>query len=194
MARRQKDRIGPADAALWARVKKTTIPLHPFESAQLADKTVPHPDPGTPGPTGFRIAPFELGQSSTALPAMAGPHGGQAVPKMDNKAYQKLRRGRLTPEARLDLHGMTQEAALPALMEFIREAASRGQRLVLVITGKGRPRPEYGPIPERSGVLRRNVPMWLHSGGSAALVLDVVEAHQGHGGAGAFYVYLRRRR
>jgi DNA-nicking Smr family endonuclease len=75
----------------------------------------------------------------------------------------------------------------------VAEAHARGLRLVLVITGKGKARDDYGPIPTRTGVLRHQVPQWLSSGALRPLVLQVAEAHQRHGGSGAFYVYLRRR-
>jgi DNA-nicking Smr family endonuclease len=88
---------------------------------------------------------------------------------------------------------MTLADAHPALLDFVAGAHARGLRLVLVITGKGKARDEYGPIPTRTGVLRHQVPQWLSSGPLRPLVLQVAEAHQRHGGSGAFYVYLRRR-
>jgi len=114
--------------------------------------------------------------------------------RMDRKAHRKLTRGKLSPEARIDLHGMTLAAAHPALTRFIAESHSRGLRLVLVITGKGRKREDAGPIPVRPGVLRHQVPQWLTSGALRPLVLQVTEAHQKHGGGGAYYVYLGRRK
>jgi DNA-nicking Smr family endonuclease len=113
---------------------------------------------------------------------------------MDRKAHRKLTRGKLSPEARIDLHGMTLAAAHPALMRFIADAHARGLRLVLVITGKGKERDEFGPIPTRTGVLKHQVPQWLTAGALRTLVLQVTEAHRTHGGAGAYYVYLRRRK
>jgi DNA-nicking Smr family endonuclease len=104
-------------------------------------------------------------------------------------------RGKLKPEARIDLHGMTLADAHPALIRFVTDAWDRGLRLVLVITGKGSRAPEdEGPIPARRGVLRQQVPGWLAAPPLATFVLEVREAHQRHGGGGAFYVYLRRRR
>ncbi|MEO0358755.1 MAG: Smr/MutS family protein, partial [Pseudomonadota bacterium] len=71
---------------------------------------------------------------------------------------------------------------------------AQGVRCVLVITGKGRAKLDHGPIPERAGVLRRSLPMWLRQPPLAQAILDVTPAHQKHGGGGAFYVYLRRAR
>lgn len=104
-----------------------------------------------------------------------------------------MRRGRILPEARLDLHGMTAERAHAALTRFICAAHADGRRLVLVITGKGRGPDEAG-LPYRPGILRYSVPHWLATPPLARMVLEVVEAHRSHGGAGALYVYLRRLR
>jgi DNA-nicking Smr family endonuclease len=89
---------------------------------------------------------------------------------------------------------MTLADAHPALIRFIADAHARGLRLVLVITGKGKLREEYAPMPSRLGVLRHQVPHWLNSGALRPLVLQVTEAHRTHGGSGAYYVYLRRRK
>jgi DNA-nicking Smr family endonuclease len=113
---------------------------------------------------------------------------------MDHKAHRKLTRGRLTPEARIDLHGMTLAEAHPELIRFILRAQDTGLRLVLVITGKGRLGADDGPIPMRHGLLRHQVPLWLHQAPLGAVVLQVAQAHLKHGGAGAYYVYLRRSR
>ena len=102
-----------------------------------------------------------------------------------------MKGGKLSPEARLDLHGMTLEQAHTRLSSFVESSAARGLRLILVITGKGRPGSQASPIPSRTGVLRRQVPHWL---GAMPVVLQVSAANRKHGGDGALYVYLRRRR
>jgi DNA-nicking Smr family endonuclease len=104
-----------------------------------------------------------------------------------------MTRGKLQPEARIDLHGMTLAEAHPELIRFILNAHAQGLRLVLVITGKGKRRDDLGPIPNRIGALRHQVPGWLHLPPLGPSVLQVTEAHQRHGGSGAYYVYLRRR-
>ncbi|HKL64840.1 MAG TPA: Smr/MutS family protein, partial [Roseovarius sp.] len=77
---------------------------------------------------------------------------------------------------------------------FMLRAHGADKRLVLVVTGKGKDRDDGGPIPVRNGVLRHNVPQWLRAAPLGPLVLQVTEAHARHGGGGAYYVYLRRRR
>jgi DNA-nicking Smr family endonuclease len=112
--------------------------------------------------------------------------------RMDRKAFNRLTRGKLAPEARIDLHGMTLAEAHPALNRFVAAAHADGKRLVLVITGKGRSGEDHGPIPQRPGVLKHQVPQWLGRPPLGAMILQVTEAHLRHGGAGAYYVYLRR--
>jgi DNA-nicking Smr family endonuclease len=114
--------------------------------------------------------------------------------RMDAKAFARMSRGKLLPEARIDLHGLTLAEAHPELIGFVLNAYSRGHRLVLVITGKGRKGRDDDPVPQRTGALKHQVPMWLHQPPLGPVVLQVAEAHLRHGGAGAYYVYLRRPR
>ncbi len=192
----------PYEQALWDKVVEKATPLsRPSASSLRAKPTLPEPDPTPehPSKNGTRLPDaFRIGGLSKPLPPMRdlAPHPPETVgkPRMDRKQHGRLTRGKLEPEARLDLHGMTLAAAHPALIRFILGAHAEGKRLVLVITGKGKDRDEGGPIPTRTGVLRHQVPGWLQSGALAGAVLDIATAHRKHGGSGAYYVYLRRRR
>ena len=113
---------------------------------------------------------------------------------MDRKAYARLMRGKLRPEGKIDLHGMTLERAHPVLTSFILSAQSQGKRLVLVVTGKGKQRDDGGPLPVRIGVLRHQVPQWLNNPPLSLAILQVTQAHVRHGGGGAYYVYLKKAR
>lgn len=112
---------------------------------------------------------------------------------------ERLHRGDLRPEARLDLHGYTEQAAYRALSDFILRAVQRNLRLVLVITGKGIKQAdrfaafdmEYDT--RARGVLRNMVPRWLNEAHLVRHIADVRHAHVRHGGEGALYVYLRKR-
>lgn len=136
----------------------------------------------------FEAQPSETRSSTNAAPAYA------PTLAMDKRAFGHLKRGKLVPEAKIDLHGMTLDRAHPALTQFIMRAWHGKKRLVLVITGKGKDRIEHGPIPMRRGVLRQQVPQWLSLPPLKSVVLQVADAHQRHGGGGAYYVYLRRQR
>ena len=92
----------------------------------------------------------------------------------------------------LDLHGMTQAQAHVALHRFLVGAQRQGSRLVMVVTGKGARERGRRVDAAEPGVLRRAVPFWLRDGTMRAIVIGFEEAAQGHGGAGALYVRLRR--
>ena len=199
MSRRKGPRhLRPEEAALWELIAARTQPLHPKRTA-AAPAEAAQPRPKVPEPKA-PVPPFAIGEKAgpaairhdLARPISAALAGAPVA--MDRKAHRRLTRGKLVPEARIDLHGMTLAAAQPALVRFVSEAHARGLRLVLVITGKGRERDERGPIPARTGALRHEVPHWLTSGALRMLVLQVAEAHRSHGGSGAYYVYLRRRK
>ena len=111
----------------------------------------------------------------------------------------RLRRGLLEPEAKLDLHGLTENAAHRALLLFLKGAQQRRHKLVLVVTGKGKKMAADSPfdmeLQERSrGVLKAAVPRWLREPEFAGLLAGTRSAHRRHGGDGAIYVYLRKGR
>jgi DNA-nicking Smr family endonuclease len=155
-------RRAPSDAerALWRAALKDVTPL-PGRGA------VPSPPPAP--------AAAELG----AAQAPAAPR--RSGRGLDRRTAERLRRGELPIEARLDLHGMTQEEAHAALGRFLARAHAAGQRCLLVITGKG-------------AVLREAAPRWLEEGEARARVLATSPAQPRHGGGGALYVLLRRVR
>jgi len=113
---------------------------------------------------------------------------------LDGNTRQRLKRGAKEPEARMDLHGLTQEVAHRALLAFLRRSHKAGLRLTLVITGKGNVKNEAaaGWIMREHGVLKEMVPRWLHEPAFAPLIAGTQTAHVRHGGGGALYVYLRK--
>ena len=117
---------------------------------------------------------------------------------VDGNTAEKLRKGELKPQASLDLHGMTENVAHRALVTFLRGAASRGLRLVIVVTGKGAPAAtsdepfDLERETSRRGVLKTMTPRWLREPDLAPFIADVRSAHRSHGGDGALYVYLRK--
>lgn len=193
--------LSAEDAALWARVAEQVRPLakedlrisHPAEDAAAgaAGRAAPAAETGprgTPAPAGPRAAP----KASRALaPAPPRPSA------IDRRTLQRLRRGTIPVEARLDLHGHSQDSAHAALAAFLRAAQRSGRRTVLVITGKGGPPgadPADAAAPFGRGVLRSAVPRWLREPELAAMVLGTAAAGPQHGGSGALYVQLRRER
>lgn len=127
--------------------------------------------------------------------------GVQRTVGIDGNTAERLRRGQLEPQARLDLHGLSERDAHRALVTFVRVAKARKLRLLLVVTGKGaggehKQRNEMafdlGLEMRARGVLRSLTPRWLREPGLVEIVADVREAHRRHGGSGALYVYLRK--
>jgi DNA-nicking Smr family endonuclease len=119
---------------------------------------------------------------------------------LDGNTQDRLRKGQLDPDARIDLHGMTETVAHDRLLAFLRNAQRGGARLALVITGKGAPtRDEHAAFDMEAerrarGVLKSMVPRWFSEPDFATLIADTRHAHRKHGGSGALYVYLRKRK
>ncbi|QEE37105.1 DNA mismatch repair protein MutS [Octadecabacter sp. SW4] len=194
---RRPRHLSAEERALWDQVAGRTQPI---KKPRAVPKSMqPRPKKVQPPEQARAIEPFRVGQNvdhhgtHDLLPSLSAQLAGAPV-AMDRKSFGKLKRGKLRPEGRIDLHGMTLDQAHPALVSFILSSHAAGKRLVLVITGKGKDRDDGGPIPTRMGVLRHQVPQWLRVGPLAGAVLQVSEAHLKHGGHGAFYVYLRRHR
>ncbi len=124
------------------------------------------------------IAPPKL---PPVKPSAKGPARGQTG--LDGNTKKKLDKGEIAPAAKLDLHGLTEAAAHKSLLSFLAAAHRRGDRLVLVVTGKG----EAG-----RGVLHQMVPRWLGEAPMVKIIAEQRWAHRRHGGEGALYVYLRK--
>lgn len=197
-------RLSEDDRALWQRVAQSTRRLHhghdPIPEARKAPVAAPEPPspPAAPPPAWPDFAPRKPATSAVSLDLTRPLAEALRArpPQMDAGLHRRMMRGKLDPEARIDLHGMTRAQAQSALTGFLLSAQGRGLRLVLVITGKGgRERDDdAAPMPRRAGALRHDLPHWLHQPVLRPVVLELRPAHRSHGGEGAFYVYLRRRR
>lgn len=200
MSRRKRTALSPEDRELWARVAQTARPMktdfaHIFEA--VSDPPLPDPPiiPTRPKAAQRSLKPTGSGSSpSHQLVRPLSDALAEAPVAMDKRRFQRMTRGKLDPESRIDLHGMTLAQAHAALNGFILRAQAQGLRLVLVITGKGRQVEDDGPIPRRRGALKHDVPQWLRMAPLTGAVLELREAHARHGGSGAYYVYLRRMR
>jgi DNA-nicking Smr family endonuclease len=135
-------------------------------------------EPAPAEPPARPAAPSRAPRPPLDAPPRA-PHGP------DRRTTVRLRRGQIRPEARLDLHGLTQAEAHAALASFIRRARAAGHRCVLVVTGKG--------SVATGGVLRREVPRWLELPELSGAILGIAPAQARDGGSGALYVLLRRK-
>lgn len=196
MSRRK---LAPEEIELWQRVADKTDRLSKQETfdpeAFAPQSDAPRIEPKAPVVLDGKHPPKPAPRKATFDLTPSLPDRLKAAPvQMDCKTFGKMTRGKLKPEGRLDLHGMTLDRAHGALTRFILSSHGSGRRLVLVITGKGKNRDEGGPIPVRFGVLRHQVPQWLTAVPLSSVVMQVTPAHISHGGGGAYYVYLRRKR
>jgi DNA-nicking Smr family endonuclease len=162
--------LSAEEARAWARVAATVKPIGP-RAADLEEFSAAL-ESGVP----------EIEAPKSAAKEKPAPPKTPAPPA-ERSGEKKVRRGKLAITARFDLHGHTQASASRALPDFLERQQADGARCVLVITGKGK---------EGQGVLRRNFLLWLESPPARRLVSGYAESHPKHGGAGAFYVFLRR--
>lgn len=203
---RRRRHLTDEERALWDHVTRQVEPMHkrPAPPAPAPAPPVPYPAANRKVMVPANMPPlsprrFTLGEKAAQksthdlMPSISEVLGRAAV-RMDAKTHGKMKKGKLVPEGRIDLHGMTVAEAHPALLSFILSAHANGKRLVLVITGKGKIKDDLAPMPIRQGVLRHQVPQWLALPPLAQTVLQVTPAHITHGGGGAYYVYLKRSR
>lgn len=119
------------------------------------------------------------------VPLMMGGYAG-----IDRNTAQRFRKGELVLDGTIDLHGMSREKAHHVVSEFIHAHYTRGSRCLLAITGKGLKKNVEGEV----GILREMLPQWLAEPGLRPLVLAFDVAKPKHGGVGAYYILLRRKR
>lgn len=196
MVRRRKT-LSEEDEKLWEMVKQSAEPLHAINYIPPA----PLPKTGLPEVSQPKLVmPFKItgakGEARLRLDLAADPMQplSRAPKVLDRRTHDRLRKGKKSPEARIDLHGMTAAQAHSVLRGFIHTSHARGLRLVLVITGKGNTtRDEIGIMPTRNGVLRHALPQWLGAPDMHPMILQISSAHVRHGGGGAYYVYLKKK-
>jgi DNA-nicking Smr family endonuclease len=183
-------RLAPEEAALWKRVIASVTPLEarPVKSVEALDKPttpVPLPVPGSPKVKG-RVPPLRA-------PAPTPPPTRRAAANtLDASWDRRLGRGLVSPESTVDLHGHTLSSAYDRLDFGLDVAIARGDRVLLLVTGKA-PRPE-SERPHARGAIRAAVGDWLASSRHSDRIAAVRSAHPRHGGAGALYIVLRRPR
>jgi DNA-nicking Smr family endonuclease len=175
------------DDELWWQIAGSITPLKNRRRIATAKPPVKAPDSeAAPKPRKARAAAAP--PAAPARKASLAELSHDRLTDLDKRTGQKLVRGQLPLEGRLDLHGLTQDQAHGRLTRFIATSAEAGKRCVLVITGKG-----LKPTGE-TGVLRKAVPRWLNSAELRPLVLAIRYAQSKDGGEGALYVLLKRRR
>ena len=167
---------------LWRRVTRDAKPLAGRTPPRQED--TPKGEASRPGAKP-RTAPPVSRTAERPAPRQPELSAG-ALADVDKRTADRLKRGKLDIEGRLDLHGMTEEEARREVGSFLADAQGVGKRCVLIITGKGPGR--------EGGVLRRALPQWLNQPSNRARLIAFAPAQPRHGGHGAFYLLLKRQR
>jgi DNA-nicking Smr family endonuclease len=182
-------KVSDDERVLWREVTRSVAPLRRRRAkverttADLVVAEKPEP-PRKRAPSAMKPA-LIVRKDTPPQPAL------QPLMPIERRLKQRLGRGSQDIDARIDLHGRTQDQAHDVLLRFMQKCQANGAKIVLVITGKGG---STGDLASERGVLKRQVPLWLQLPEFRNYVLAVEEAHSAHGGAGALYVRLRRAR
>lgn len=202
----RKGHLTADDEALWHHAAQTIrrVRMKPRvpDTEPIAEPTR---SPRRPEPV-TRASARAPETPSPMPPPASGPSSSRAAKEppplasFEKKKARRIASGRIEIDARLDLHGDRQSEAHVRLRGFLMQCVAKGYGTVLVITGKGGPAPATGQnltdlIDKRDrGVLRRSVPLWLEQPELRAIVVSYRSAHARHGGDGALYIELRKRR
>jgi DNA-nicking Smr family endonuclease len=174
-------RLSAEEQALWAKVVATVRPLDTKAAAAAPDEAEPEPS-----------APLAVPRHrSGPAPAAAKQAKPQPGATLDGTWDRRLARGLGSPDVTVDLHGHNLSTAYALLDDRLERAIAGGARLLLLITGKP---PSDDRRPAARGAIRAAVGDWLAASRHAGDIAAVRNAHPRHGGAGALYIVLRRKR
>lgn len=190
--KRPTRRLTPDEAEIWARVAKTVTPL---ERRRPAPPVVTSLEPlAQPAPPPFKRI---KGRVPAPLLPKPAPETPKAIPPaplgLDSSWERKVSRGTVEPEFHLDLHGSNLDQAYVRLMRGLVQAKAMGARVVLIVTGKPRP-VDAADRADRRGAIRAKIVDWLSASEHAHDIAAIRGAHRKHGGHGAIYVVLKKRR
>ncbi|GGE13018.1 DNA mismatch repair protein MutS [Polymorphobacter glacialis] len=175
-------RLSAHEHALWSRVAATVRPLHPKAPAP---ETIPEPAAKIPAKTPPRPIPRAKPPAERPATVPKTPQIPVTTATLDGGWDRRLRQGDIRPDRVIDLHGHTLATAHELLEMALEIASSDGERIILIVTGKGRA--------DRPGRIRAELSHWLETGNHRSRIAALRPAHPRHGGGGAFYLILRRR-
>lgn len=122
--------------------------------------------------------PFEISHSDEYVDG--------AVVGLSPEILRKLRRGEFSWREYMDLHGCKREEAKERTIHFVQRSFGRGLRCILIVCGRGLNSKDREPI------LKEALVKWLTRAPLKRFVLAFASARSCDGGAGAFYVLLRK--
>ncbi|MBT4879561.1 MAG: hypothetical protein HOI80_04095 [Alphaproteobacteria bacterium] len=158
------------EKTLWEIVKESIQPL----SGKMLDKR--------------KVVPKVSQKKQTVSPEIKSEvvpskrHERASSFAINTHTLRQLKRGKLSFDAQLDLHGMTQDAAFRMLLDFVERAYQQQKRVLLIITGKG------------AGILQKSLPLWLEDSRFSGKIVGVRTSYQQDGGSGAYYVILKKKK
>ena len=174
-------RLNAEERALWEKVVASVRPIHSPGAAAPAKHEAPTaPPPPSPAPR-QRPRPAPPPRPATTGPGVT----------LDSSWDRRLGRGLVQPDITVDLHGHNLATAYHLLDLKLEQALAMGARVMLLITGKP---PSDHVRPVARGAIRAAVGDWLGASRHAGDIAAVRNAHPRHGGAGALYIILRRRK
>jgi len=183
-------RLSAEERALWARVAATVTPLEgrageaaPSDASRTFPGESRGPVPNLGLDPGFRRGTVKPPPKPARL--IERP----PTDTLDGGWDRRIRRGIVQPDRTIDLHGHTLATAQGALEHALARAVAEDVRVLLVVTGKP-PKPDS----RGRGLIRASIGDWLGTSGYRDRIAAVRNAHPRHGGAGALYVILRRKR
>ncbi len=176
---RRRGKLTDEELALWVHVASQVRPL-PGRKLPVVPKSLTTRDAATIATPTAPVLPLPLSSATRILP----------MAPIERRLRQRVTRGQAPIDGVLDLHGMRQDEAHRALLQFVQRKHHEGAALVMIITGKGSS--SFGD--SERGVLKRLVPHWLSDPGLRRCIIGFEDAAHRHGGTGALYVRIRRAR
>lgn len=180
-------KLSSDEKALWNKISRTISDPQPIVTDTNEEKEIVKKKNNP-------LKPKSILNSDLKKNPRIKPKTDYSSGAMDQNILRRLKRGKLSPEAKLDLHGLTTDQAYKALYAFINNNYKLKKRLILIITGKGERNYNSEDSFSNKGVLRKIVPQWLKSPAINGFILDFVQSHIKDGGSGALYVYLKKNK
>ena len=192
---RRKRTLTPDEVSLWTHVTKHVAPIEKqkAKAEPVAEAIAPIPELKTVSPPAKMVRANKSVAPAPPPPPKAAPTIPPLAP-LEKRLRQRLSRGAQPIDSVIDLHGKRQDEAHEALRRFVLGAHQMGYSVILVVTGKGASGTDDHGIFEERGVLRRTVPHWLRMPDMRPFVIGFEPAAPHHGGSGALYVRIRRKR
>lgn len=200
--------LSAEEAEAWERLAATVMPLERRRKAKAVAQAAPVRPPMPPAKNAVmpaREPGFEeliekgVGSLPRMLPSSPRPlpdtRRAEPLPQqgLDSHWDRRLKAGQIDPDFALDLHGHTLDSAWQRLDSGLFQAKAMGARLVLLVTGKSRT-VDAADRANKRGAIRAKVLDWLAAGAHGSDIAAIRTAHRKHGGEGALYLVLKRRR